>query len=235
MQRLARKRSSGAEGSDSCCAQGDDAHLEFLLDTALEDSFPASDPVAVQVVAPVSLTRAPMNAAQALVCTIGHSNRALADFIELLHEHGVTRVLDVRTVPRSRHNPHFAQDALPDSLREAGIGYTHLPALGGLRRARPDSPNGGWRNASFRGYADYMQTVEFQSQVDALAEQAPGERCALMCAEAVPWRCHRSLIADALMVRGVRVEHIIGPKARKPHALTRFAVVAGTGILYPAP
>lgn len=233
MPKADRKRPSVAADGDSCCGQGDDAHLEFMLDAALMDTFPASDPVAVQVVRPVSLVRPPVQAAQPLVCTIGHSNRPLAEFLDLLHNNGIERVLDVRTVPRSRHNPHFAQDALPHSLQEAGIGYAHLPALGGLRRARPDSPNGAWRNASFRGYADYMQTDEFRSQVEALAAQAPDERCALMCAEAVPWRCHRSLIADALMVRGVRVEHIIGPKARKPHSVTRFARVNGTSILYP--
>jgi uncharacterized protein (DUF488 family) len=172
-------------------------------------------------------------AAAPLVCTIGHSNRPLETFIELLRGNGVARILDVRTVPRSRHNPQFNRDALPASLEAAHIGYTHLAGLGGLRRTRADSPNGGWRNLSFRGYADYMQTAEFAENADRVAEMAHGERCALMCAEAVPWRCHRSLIADALLVRGVRVEDIIGPKERKLHLLTPFARVEGTRIVYP--
>jgi uncharacterized protein (DUF488 family) len=168
-----------------------------------------------------------------LVCTIGHSDRPLDDFIALLRENGVACVLDIRTVPRSRHNPQFNQDALPASLAQAGIGYRHIAALGGLRRAHADSPNTGWRNASFRGYADYMQTPEFAREVDALAQQAGQERYALMCAEAVPWRCHRSLVADALLVRGVPVEHIMGPHKRKAHALTPFAQVDGKRIVYP--
>lgn len=213
--------------------QAGDAHVERMLDLALCESFPASDPIALQISPPVDLARIPQARAEPLVCTIGHSNRPLATFLDLLRANGIDRVLDVRTVPRSRHNPQFAQDALPGSLQEAGIAYTHLPSLGGLRRTRPDSPNAGWRNASFRAYADYMQSDEFRAEVESLVELAPQERCALMCAEAVPWRCHRSLIADALLVRGVRVEHIIGPKGRKPHTMTRFARVAGTSITYP--
>jgi uncharacterized protein (DUF488 family) len=170
-----------------------------------------------------------------LVCTIGHSNRPLDTFLELLRSNEVAHVLDVRTVPRSRHNPQFSQENLPASLASAGIAYTHVPGLGGLRHARADSANTGWRNASFRGYADYMQTPEFAENVDAVVELARSERCVLMCAEAVPWRCHRSMIGDALLVRGVRVEDIIGPKGRKPHALTAFAVVDGTRITYPPP
>jgi uncharacterized protein (DUF488 family) len=138
-------------------------------------------------------------------------------------------------VPRSAHNPQFGRDTLPASLDAAQIAYTHLPGLGGLRHARPDSPNSGWRNLSFRGYADYMQSVEFEANVRSVAELASTERCVLMCAEAVPWRCHRSLIADALLVRGLRVEDIIGPKGRKPHVLTAFAHVDGTHITYPPP
>jgi uncharacterized protein (DUF488 family) len=167
------------------------------------------------------------------VCTIGHSDRPLDDFIALLRENGVACVLDIRTVPRSRHNPQFNLDALPASLAQAGIGYRHIAALGGLRRAHADSPNTGWRNTSFRGYADYMQTPEFAHEVDALAQSAGKERYALMCAEAVPWRCHRSLVADALLVRGVPVEHIMGPHKRKSHALTPFARVDGIHIVYP--
>lgn len=170
---------------------------------------------------------------QALICTIGHSTHPLDEFIELLRINEVVHVLDVRTVPRSRHNPQFGIKVLPASLRAAGIGYTHLPGLGGLRRARPDSPNGGWRNASFRGYADYMQTPEFAENVEQVKRLAASERCALMCAEAVPWRCHRSLIADALTVRGVRVEDIVGPKARKLHKLTPWAHADGLRITYP--
>lgn len=170
-----------------------------------------------------------------LICTIGHSNRPIGLFLDLLQSNGIVRLLDVRTVPRSRHNPQFNQDALPASLQGVHIAYTHLPGLGGLRHARADSPNAGWRNLSFRGYADYMQSPQFADQVQRVAELARAERCVLMCAEAVPWRCHRSLIGDALLVRGVRVEHIIGPKGRKPHVLTAFAHVEGTTITYPPP
>ena len=169
-----------------------------------------------------------------LICTIGHSNRPFDAFLELLRRNGIERVLDVRTVPRSRAYPQFEQHALAAALREHGIDYTHFPELGGLRHAHADSPNTGWHNASFRGFADYMQTAAFDAAVQALAQQAGARPCVLMCAEAVPWRCHRSLIADALLVRGVRVEHIIGPKGRKPHALTAFARVDGVHITYPA-
>lgn len=170
-----------------------------------------------------------------LVCTIGHSNRPLEAFVGLLRSNGIVRVLDVRTVPRSRHNPQFNRETLPDDLGAVGIGYAHLPGLGGLRHPRADSPNSGWRNLSFRGYADYMQSLEFYENVGEVAELARTERCVLMCAEAVPWRCHRSMIGDALLVRGLRVEDIIGPKGRTPHALTTFAHVEGTKITYPPP
>jgi uncharacterized protein (DUF488 family) len=173
--------------------------------------------------------------AEPLVCTIGHSNRPLEAFVGLLRSNGIVRVLDVRTVPRSRHNPQFNRETLPDDLGAVGIGYAHLPGLGGLRHPRADSPNSGWRNLSFRGYADYMQSPEFNENVAEVAELARTERCVLMCAEAVPWRCHRSMIGDALLVRGLRVEDIIGPKARTPHALTTFAHVEGTKITYPPP
>lgn len=170
-----------------------------------------------------------------LVCTIGHSNQSLESFLDLLQRNEIAHVLDVRTVPRSRHNPQFGQDALPASLNAVHISYTHLPGLGGLRHARPDSPNTGWHNASFRGYADYMQTQEFADNVERVAKLARKERCVLMCAEAVPWRCHRSMIGDALLLRGIRVEDIIGPKGRKPHRLTPFVHVDGTRITYPPP
>lgn len=169
------------------------------------------------------------------VYTIGHSNRLIEEFLDLLREHGVERVLDIRTVPKSRHNPQFGQDQLPASLEAAGIGYAYIRELGGLRRARKDTPNGAWRNASFRGYADHMQTPEFNEHVEEVAQLAQGQRCALMCAEAVPWRCHRSMVADALTVRGVPVEHIINKGKTKPHTLTPFARVDGTRILYPPP
>ena len=168
-----------------------------------------------------------------LVLTIGHSNRPIEDFIDLLWSNEVARVLDVRTVPRSRHNPQFNIDALPATLEKVAISYTHLAGLGGLRRSQADSSNTGWRNLSFRGYADYMQSAEFAENVDRVVEMARRERCVLMCAEAVPWRCHRSLIGDALLVRGVRVEDIMGPKSRRPHVLTRFARVEGSRITYP--
>ncbi|MGH8739238.1 MAG: DUF488 family protein, partial [Burkholderiales bacterium] len=152
----------------------------------------------------------------AAVFTIGHSTRSLEELIELLKAHAVACVVDVRTIPRSRTNPQFNRETLPRTLNAAGIGYQHMPGLGGLRHARPDSPNMGWHNASFRGFADYMQTAEFAAAVQALIERANGNRVALMCAEAVPWRCHRSLIADALSVRGIAVEHIIGRARAQP-------------------
>ena len=173
--------------------------------------------------------------ARPLICTIGHSNRPIDTFVDLLRSNEVVRVLDVRTVPRSRHNPQFNRDVLPETLGAVGIAYTHLPGLGGLRHARADSPNSGWYNLSFRGYADYMQSQEFAENVQRVVELASTERCVLMCAEAVPWRCHRSMIGDALLVRGVRVEDIIGPKGRKPHVLTAFAHIDGTQITYPPP
>lgn len=155
--------------------------------------------------------------------------------MDLLTSNHITQVIDVRTIPRSRHNPQFNLDALPVSLAAAGIDYVHLPGLGGLRHARADSPNTGWRNASFRGYADHMQSAEFVDGVDQVIALGDSKRCALMCAEAVPWRCHRSMIADALLVRGVGVEDIIGPGGRKPHKLTPFAKVDGQQLTYPPP
>ena len=169
-----------------------------------------------------------------IVLTIGHSTRTLEEFIRLLQAHAVSRVVDVRTVPRSRHNPQFNKASLPGSLKKAGLGYVHLPGLGGLRHAQRDSLNVGWRNASFRGYADYMQTPEFEQSLEELIQLANQDRIALMCAEAVPWRCHRSLIADALLVRGIRTEDIMSPTRRQVHTLTPFAKVRGTTITYPA-
>ncbi len=169
------------------------------------------------------------------VLTVGHSDRPLEEFLRLLKAHGATLVVDVRKMPGSRRNPQFGPDTLPQALRQAGIEYMHMPGLGGLRRRRPDSPNTGWKNASFQGYADYMLTPEFQRSLQELLERADGERAALMCAEAVPWRCHRSLIADALVVRGVAVEHILGASRTQPHVLRPWARVQGTRILYPPP
>lgn len=168
-----------------------------------------------------------------VVMTIGHSNQPLETFIQLLQAHGVKQIIDVRTVPRSRHNPQFNQDTLPGDLRTAKIFYRHMPGLGGLRRPQRDSPNGGWKNAAFRGFADYMQTKEFATSLDKLRELAAAKQVALMCAEAVPWRCHRSLIADALAVRGVQVEHIITRTFRRTHQLTPFARAEGRKITYP--
>ncbi len=170
----------------------------------------------------------------AAIFTIGHSTRPVGEFTELLLAHGVTLLADVRTVPRSRHNPQFNRDALPETLAAAGIGYRHMPGLGGLRHARKDSPNMGWQNASFRGFADYMLTEEFAAGLRELMVLAEKERVAVMCAEAVPWRCHRSLIADALLVRGIKVAHIMGKGSPVPHELTRFARVEGEQLLYPA-
>jgi uncharacterized protein (DUF488 family) len=169
-----------------------------------------------------------------LVMTIGHSKRTLEEFLGLLQAHAVSRVVDVRTVPRSWHNPQFNKDSLPGKLKKAGLGYVHLPGLGGLRHAKRDSLNLGWRNASFRGYADYMQTPEFEQSLEELIRLANQDRIALMCAEAVSWRCHRSLIADALLVRGIRTEDIMSPTRRQVHTLTPFAKVCGTTITYPA-
>jgi uncharacterized protein (DUF488 family) len=167
------------------------------------------------------------------VYTIGHSTRTIGDFIAMLQAHGVERVADVRTIPRSRRHPQFEKDALQTALEEAGIGYVHLPGLGGLRHAHRDSSNRGWRNASFRGYADYMQTAEYAQALEQLLALAAQERTAIMCAEAVPWRCHRSLIADSLTVRGIPVEHITSKTHRQPHALTSFARVEQGRITYP--
>jgi uncharacterized protein (DUF488 family) len=169
------------------------------------------------------------------VFTIGHSTHTLEEFVEILRSHQIDLVADVRTVPRSRRNPQFNRETLPNALKAAGIRYVHLSALGGLRRPAANSPNGGWRNDSFRGFADYMQTAEFSKAVDGLLEMTRAHRVAVMCAEAVPWRCHRLLIGDALLVRGARVEDIMGVARAQPHALTAWAHVDGTRITYPAP
>ncbi len=166
---------------------------------------------------------------------MGHSTRGLDELIGLLHEHHVTLLADVRTAPGSRRFPHFARATLSEALPERGIEYVHLPELGGLRRPRPDSPNTGWRNESFRGFADHMASDEFRAALGRLVELGRQGGVAVMCAEAVPWRCHRSLIADALLVRGVEVTHIIGPGRTQAATLTPFARVEGERITYPGP
>ncbi len=168
-----------------------------------------------------------------VIFTIGHSTRSSEAFIALLRAHFVTNLADVRTVPRSRHNPQFNSDALAAALASEGIGYAHYPGLGGFRRPSAQSPNAGWRNASFRGYADYMQTSAFAENLDVLMTAAAHRTTALMCAEAVPWRCHRSLIADALLARGVRTEEIVSETRCAPHQLTPFARVDGVTVTYP--
>jgi hypothetical protein len=168
-----------------------------------------------------------------VILTIGHSTRPMDEFMALLQQHGVERLVDIRTIPRSRHNPQFNSEALAKSLYREGIEYAHLKELGGLRHPRPDSINMGWRNASFRGYADYMQTPEFEEALQRLLRLCERKRCAVMCAEAVPWRCHRSLVADALLARGIAVEHIMSGSRREAHSLTPFARVERQRVLYP--
>lgn len=165
--------------------------------------------------------------------TVGHSTRPIDEFVEMLRAHGVEQLVDIRTVPKSRHNQQFAQDALSASLTGAGIAYVYLKDLGGLRPKQADSINAGWRNQSFRNYADYMQTGAFADAVEHLIELAEEAPTAIMCAEAVPWRCHRSLVGDALLVRGFEVVDIMSPTSAKPHTLTSFARVDGTTITYP--
>jgi uncharacterized protein (DUF488 family) len=168
-----------------------------------------------------------------LILTIGHSTRSIDEFIGLLQAHDIGHLVDVRTIPRSRHNPQFNRETLPESLRGAGIECSHAPELGGLRKSRPDSVNIGWRNLSFRGYADYMQTREFADGLKNLVNLARHGITVIMCAEAVPWRCHRSLIADALTVAGHSVEHIMSVDKTQTHVLTPFARVEGQRITYP--
>ncbi len=169
----------------------------------------------------------------AAIYTIGHSTHTIEEFLAILQAHGIQQLVDVRTIPRSRHNPQFNRESLPASLKKAGIAYRHMPGLGGLRHARPDSTNTAWRNASFRGYADYMQTADFHKNLEELIRLAAEKQTTIMCAEAVPWRCHRSLIADALTARGIPALEITSAKQAKPHALTPFAKVQGTEVSYP--
>ncbi|MGD0443544.1 MAG: DUF488 domain-containing protein [Edaphobacter sp.] len=169
-----------------------------------------------------------------IAMTIGHSTRTVAEFIHLLKAHDVRRLVDVRTVPRSRHNPQFNREQLAVSLHSARLHYRYMPGLGGFRHAQRDSVNIGWHNSSFRGFADYMQTPEFRDNLDKLIELAKQERIAVMCAEAVPWRCHRSLIADALLARGIEVREITSAVRSQIHTLTPWGQVNGTQVTYPA-
>lgn len=169
-----------------------------------------------------------------IILSIGHSTRTIEDFIRLLKAHRVKLLVDIRTLPGSKHNPQFNKESLEDSLKTAGIGYVHMAGLGGLRHTTKDSPNRGWRNSSFRGYADYMQTAAFEENLEKLIQLAQNGGVVIMCAEAVPWRCHRSLIADALLIRGIEVREIISVKRLRDHELTPFARVHGTSIVYPA-
>jgi uncharacterized protein (DUF488 family) len=176
-----------------------------------------------------------MTAGEPTLWTVGHSNRPLDELIGMLRANGVELLVDIRSVPKSRYNPQFNRESLPGPLAQGGIRYAHMPGLGGLRHPRKDSINAGWRNASFRGYADYMQTPEFAASLDELLRLAAVERVAVMCAEAVPWRCHRSLVADAVSARGVAVRHILSATRSEPHQVTSFARIVGNLVSYPAP
>src|SRR5579883_997071 len=167
------------------------------------------------------------------LATIGHSTHPIEEFLELLRMHAIQLLVDVRTIPWSLAYPQFGSDQLPGALQGAGIAYLHLEALGGLRHPRKDSPNTGWRNTSFRGYADYMATPAFRAGLAELEARARRQPTAIMCAEAVPWRCHRSLIADALTVAGWRVIHIMGKHTAREHTLTPFLRVEDETLLYP--
>jgi uncharacterized protein (DUF488 family) len=167
------------------------------------------------------------------IWTIGHSIRPIGEFADLLCAHRIRLLVDVRTIPRSRHNPQFNQEILAESLKEIGLVYVHMADLGGLRKALQGSINAGWRNASFRGYADYMQSKHFWKALEGLMVYGQESPTAIMCAEAVPWRCHRSLIADALLVRGWDVRHIMSVQTGEAHALTAFAAIDGTSLTYP--
>jgi uncharacterized protein (DUF488 family) len=174
-----------------------------------------------------------MDKSAQIIYTVGHSTHPIDTFIRISAAYKITLLADVRTIPHSRHNPQFNQDSLASSLGAAGIAYRHMSGLGGLRKPRSDSPNTSWRNASFRGYADYMQTQEFEKSLQELIGLAERETVVIMCAEALPWRCHRSLIADALTARGIHVEHILSESEHKKHELNPMASIEGTRIIYP--
>ncbi len=170
---------------------------------------------------------------QPTIFTIGHSTRTIEEFVELLKTYGVNLIVDVRTVPRSRHNPQFNKETLPNTLKIHAIKYIHMSGIGGLRRPKHDSVNMAWRNSSFRGYADFMQTQEFTDNLLKIIALSRVNCLALMCAEALPWRCHRSLISDALVIRHIKVQHIISVTSCLDHELNEMAQVEGTQITYP--
>lgn len=165
--------------------------------------------------------------------TLGYSNNKILDFINILKSHSVTLLVDVRIAPRSRNRPEFNKDALGKRLRKSGIAYSYMKELGGFRRPAKGSVNMAWRNSSFRGYADYMQSKDFDRAIRKLIKLASARRTVIMCAEGNPFRCHRLLIADAMTVRGFSVFHLSGPKSMGEHAVTKFARVKGNGITYP--
>lgn len=167
-----------------------------------------------------------------IVHTLGHSTRSLEELLELLEAHGIAGLVDVRRFPASRRHPHFASDALAASLAATGRRYDWLPALGGRRPAHPDSPHTAWREPGFRGYADHMEGDEFRGGLESLLARAVERPTAIMCAEAVPWRCHRQLIADTLVARGVPVTHILSDTSSNPHRLTAFARIDGDRLVY---
>jgi len=168
-----------------------------------------------------------------VMLTVGHGTKSIDELISLLMTYEVQRVVDVRTIPRSWHNPQFNKDILPENLKKVRMGYIHIKGLGGLRHAEKDSVNTAWRNASFRGFADYMQTEDFKKNLERLIKLAKQKKIAIMCAESVPWHCHRSLIADALFVRGIQVKHIMSQKTCNDHTLTPWAKVKGFQVTYP--
>jgi uncharacterized protein (DUF488 family) len=168
------------------------------------------------------------------VYTIGHSTRSLDDFVALLQREGIRSLVDVRAFPMSRRHPHFNRELLAVSLAGHGVAYRHAPGLGGRRRPRADSPNKAWRNESFRAYADHMSTTEFREAISELIAGAAGVRTTVMCAEAVPWKCHRSLISDALVARGCEVRHVLDASTDK-HELMSIARVENGEVTYPAP
>jgi uncharacterized protein (DUF488 family) len=168
------------------------------------------------------------------IFTVGHSTRQIDEFVGLLQMHGIKEVVDVRSIPMSRHNPQFNGESLKESLKQNKIRYKHLTKLGGLRHSKKDSMNLGWRNVSFRGFADYMATPEFSEGLEALEQIASVRETAIMCAEAVPWRCHRSLIADALVKKGWLVRDIISRTPAAKHRLTPFLKVRKGQLIYPA-
>jgi len=168
------------------------------------------------------------------VFTIGHSTLVIEQFVRLLSTYGVRTLVDVRTVPKSRHNPQYNADRLAVAISDHGINYVPMPALGGLRKPSKNSINSGWRNLNFRGYADYMQTPQFEAALEDLITLSQRARTAIMCAEAVPWRCHRSLIADALNAHGLPAVEILSETNARLHKLTPFARVEGESVTYPA-